>query len=363
MDHGGVNQIIIDVMVVAMALGAADKCLGGRLGLGRTFDEGLQAMGVLALNMVGIICVAPLLGQALTGVVGPFYSLLGADSGMFAGTLLANDMGGYPLAVQMSASSEVAEFSGLILGSMLGVNIVFNIPVGLGMVRKDDIPAFAAGILCGLIAVPFGCVVGGLLAEYPWRLMAANLIPVMLASGLVALGLRLKPDWMVRAFKILGRVILVISTAAFALAIVERLTGVVVLPVLTPVGKGLEIVGEIAIVLAGAFTLVNILTRLGKPVLARLGERIGLDGASLAGMLASVATSVAMFPLIRDMKPRGKTVSVAFCACASACLGDHLGYTAAVAPHMIAPVTFAKLAGGFLAMVVALAITRSGRTF
>ena len=51
-------------------------------------------MGSLALAMIGIICLAPVLANLLRPVVVPLYSLPGADPAMFAGTILANDMGG-----------------------------------------------------------------------------------------------------------------------------------------------------------------------------------------------------------------------------------------------------------------------------
>ena len=39
------DQIIIWVIAAGAVIGAADKILGNRLGLGRKFDEGFQAMG------------------------------------------------------------------------------------------------------------------------------------------------------------------------------------------------------------------------------------------------------------------------------------------------------------------------------
>ncbi|KGF55241.1 hypothetical protein HMPREF9460_02125 [Flavonifractor plautii 1_3_50AFAA] len=89
-----INEIIVYLMVVFMALGAVDRILGNRFGLGEKFEEGIMAMGSLALAMIGIICLAPVLANLLRPVVVPLYQALGADPAMFAGTLLANDMGG-----------------------------------------------------------------------------------------------------------------------------------------------------------------------------------------------------------------------------------------------------------------------------
>ena len=53
------DQILIAVMAVFAVLGAADRILGNHLGLGLEFENGILAMGSLALAMVGIVCLAP----------------------------------------------------------------------------------------------------------------------------------------------------------------------------------------------------------------------------------------------------------------------------------------------------------------
>ena len=60
-----INEIIVYLMVLFMALGAIDRILGNRFGLGEKFEEGIMAMGSLALAMIGIICLAPVLAQLL----------------------------------------------------------------------------------------------------------------------------------------------------------------------------------------------------------------------------------------------------------------------------------------------------------
>ena len=64
--------------------------------------------------------------------------------------------------MQMAGSEAVGNFSGLILGTMMGPTIVFTIPVALSIIKKSDRPYLGAGILAGLITVPIGCIVGGL---------------------------------------------------------------------------------------------------------------------------------------------------------------------------------------------------------
>src|SRR5690606_31261327 len=131
-------EIIVWIMVIIMIIGAIDKSIGNRIGLGEQFEEGILAMGSLALSMAGIIVLAPKLSDWLSPIVVPLYELVGADPAMFAGTLLANDMGGFFLAQQMTTDAEIVLFSGGILGAMMGATIVFSIPVGLGLIDIED---------------------------------------------------------------------------------------------------------------------------------------------------------------------------------------------------------------------------------
>ena len=86
------HEILIAVMAAFAVLGAVDRIFGDRWGLGKEFEEGILAMGSLALAMIGIVSLAPVLAALLKPVVVPVYDLLGADPAMFAGTLLARKM-------------------------------------------------------------------------------------------------------------------------------------------------------------------------------------------------------------------------------------------------------------------------------
>ena len=55
------NEIIIYLMVIFMILGAIDRIIGNKFGLGQEFESGIMALGSLALAMVGIISLAPVL--------------------------------------------------------------------------------------------------------------------------------------------------------------------------------------------------------------------------------------------------------------------------------------------------------------
>lgn len=352
------HEALIAVMAVFAVLGAVDRICGNRFGLGEEFENGILAMGSLALAMLGIISLAPVLAAVLKPIVVPVFSLLGADPAIFAGSILACDMGGGALAAEMTADPDAALLGGVLVGSMLGATIVFTIPVAMGILSEEDRPAMAKGILCGIVTIPVGVLAGGLAAGFAPLMVLRNLIPIVLIGALIALGLWRAEKTMIRGFAVFGKGVIAIITAGLAAAIVEELTGFVLIPGLAPLSQGFETVGAIAIVLAGAFPLVFVLTKALKKPLMKLGASLGINETAAAGLVASLANSIATFGMVKDMDRRGKVVNIAFAVSAAFVFGDHMGFTAGFAPEMILPMIVGKLAGGISAVAVALAVTR-----
>ena len=353
-----VHEILIAIMAVFAVLGALDRIFGNRFGLGQEFENGILAMGSLAMAMIGIICLAPVLASILKPVVVPVYNFLGADGAMFAGTILACDMGGGALAQELTTDSQAALLGGVITGSMLGATVVFTIPVAMGILKEDDRPFLAKGILCGVVTIPIGVLVGGLVAGFPLLMVLRNLIPIVLIALLIALGLWKWEKGMIKGFGLFGKGIIALITVGLVSAIVEALTGFVIIPGLAPISEGFETVGAIAIVLAGAFPLVYTVTKLLKKPLLKLGKVLGVNDTAAAGLIASLANSIATFDMMKNMDRRGKVVNVAFAVSAAFVFGDHMGFTAGFAPEMLPAVILGKLAGGITAVCVALLLTR-----
>ena len=352
------HEILIALMAGFAVLGAIDRIFGNRWGLGKEFEEGILAMGSLALAMVGIVSLAPVLANVLKPVVVPIYGFLGADPAMFAGTILASDMGGGALAAQMTADPQAAALGGVLTGSMLGATIVFTIPVAMGILREEDRPAMAKGILCGIVTIPVGVLIGGLAAGFSLGMVLRNLIPIVLIAVLIALGLWRAERAMVKGFELFGKFVVIVVTVGLAAAIVEELTGYAIIRGMAPISEGFATVGTIAIILAGAFPLVFVLTKLLRKPLMAVGRFLGINDAAAAGLIASLANSIATFGLVKDMNERGKVVNIAFAVSAAFVFGDHLGFTAGFAPEMIGPMILGKLAGGISAVAVALWLTK-----
>ena len=352
------HEILIAVMAVFAVLGGLDRIFGNRFGLGQQFENGIMAMGSMGLAMIGMIALAPVLATVLRPVVVPVYEFLGADPAMFAGTLLACDMGGGQLGRELASSSEAALLGGVITGSMMGSTIVFTIPVAMGMVPQEDRPNLAKGVLAGIVTIPLGIFVGGLVAGYPLLMVLRNLIPIVLIAALIALGLWKAENAMIRGFELFGKGVIAVITVGLVALIVQSLTGFVLIKDLAPLEEGFNTVGNIALVLAGAFPLVYTLTKILRKPLMKLGKLLGVNEVAAAGLLATLANSIATFGLVKDMDKRGKVVNMAFSVSAAFVFGDHLGFTAGFSPELLPAVIVGKLVGGVSAVAVALLLTK-----
>ncbi len=362
-----ISDIIVRIMMAFMVLGALDRAIGNRFKLGEKFEEGINAMGALALAMVGVVALAPVLASILKPVVGPVYAFLGADPAMFATTLLANDMGGYPLAMKLALTPEAGRFAGIILGAMLGPTIVFSIPVALGIIKVEDRPFLARGILAGIVTIPLGCIAGGLVGwGFDVKLVFGNLLPIVIASALIAIGLWKIPDKMTRGFIAFGKGLIAVISVGLGAAILQHFTGIVTIPGLDPIfawnpGEGivggLEIIANIGIMLAGAYPMVYVITKvLNKPLMS-IGGKLGMNEYGAAGMVATLANNIPMFAMMKDMNNRAKVLNCAFAVSAAFTFGDHLGFTAAVEKDLIFAMVVGKLVAGVTAVAFAAMIT------
>ena len=362
-----VNSAIMMIMMIFMLVGAIDKVMGNKYGYGEKFVKGLYSIGSLALSMVGVVAAAPVLSKVLSPIITPVYTFLGADPSMFASTLLACDMGGYPLSMELASNPSIGTFSGLILGTMMGPTLIFTIPVALGILSPKDRPYLGAGILAGLITIPLGCIAGGLamnaMTEYyiSFPEIIMNLIPVMIVALLIVAGLWFKPEKMIGGFNAFGNGVTTLVTIFTAIAVFQQITGirlplfdVMVTPNsngLTPLDDGLLTCGHIGIVLIGAFPMVEWLTRTFGKAFGKLGKAIGMNDKASAGMIASLAHVLATFSIVDEMNPKGKIMAISFCVSAASVFGAHLGFTAGVDSSMVAPVIIGKLVAGFSALL------------
>ena len=351
------DRVIMWIMSLGIVLGGIDRILGNRFGLGKRFEDAFRVMGDIALSMAGIICFTPLLSRFISAAVGPLCGLLNIDPSIFAG-VIAIDMGGYQLAVDMAKNPLVGNFSGVVIASTLGCAITFTIPVGMGMVMKEDRQAFARGILFGLIAVPAALIFGGLLCGLSLGAILWQSLPMLLVSALLLLGIWKCTDKMIRGFSMFAAGIRIISTIGLIAAAFQYMTGFALIPGLAPIQEAMAIVASIAIAMLGSLPISELLQRLLKRPMAWFGERTGMNSASVTGLLIGIVSVTMGIVLIKDMDKRGKVVIAAYLVCAASGFAAHLGFVAGMNSSLIAPLLVSKVVGGAVGAAIALWGTR-----
>lgn len=352
------NQILMYIMAAGAILGGADRMLGNRFGLGQRFEEAFRLLGAIALSMVGIVCLAPLLSAGLDAVVTPLFRAVNMDPAVL-GSILAIDMGGYQMAMDLAEDPELGRFSGIILSAIFGCTVVFTIPVGLGAIEPEDRPWFTRGILVGLGTMPIGILIGGILMKLPLMRLIWNCLPVLLVSALLILGLMKKPEGMLRLFQRFAAGIGLLATAGLAIGAAEYMTGRSWLPGMTPLKDAMEIACSIAIVMLGSMPLAELIQRVMKVPFGWIGRHTGLNAVSTTGILIGMVSVMPALAMIPRMDRRGKVVCGAFVVCGASAFAAHIGFTLSVQPDMVSALLAAKLLGGLAGAIGALIATRN----
>ena len=351
------NDIILYLMAFGALIGGLDHIFGNRFGFGARFEEAFRLLGSIALSMAGIICLAPLLSELLGKVVVPLFSAIGFDPGMF-GSILAIDMGGYQMAMDLSADPAIGRFAGIIVSAIFGCTIVFTIPVGLGAMGEEDRPYFTKGILLGLVSMPAGIVAGGLVCGLSLGSILWHSLPILLISALLFLGLVKKPAAMTRAFQVFAKGIQSLAIFGLMVGAIQYMTGRELLCGLIPLTEAMEVVCSIAIVMLGSMPMAELIQRLLKAPFGWIGRHTGLNSASTTGILIGMVSVMPALAMIPRMDKRGKVVNGAFVVCGASAFAAHLGFTLSTEPDMAAALLTAKLLGGFLGAAIALAATK-----
>ena len=379
-----IGTVVVYIIMACAVAGAIASAFKPESELGQQFVAGVDSIGPIFLPVAGIMASAPYLTAFVESVFGPAYGALGADPAMAATTFIAVDMGGYQLADALAQTRE-SWIMAMMTGYMAGATIVFTIPVALKMLEKRDRKYLALGVMSGLLAIPIGVFVASAIialshpvirevvstnadATYQlalsWAQIGVNLIPLIIICVALALGLKFKPDAMIKGFIVFGRVMEGALKIVFVLVVVEYFTGIFTTvfgsfgfdPIIADEDdtfRALETSGAIGMMLCGAFPMVYLIRKyLAKP-LAKIGGAVGLSSDATAGLLAGSANVLALLSMVKDLKARDKVIFLAFAVCCAFWFGDHLSFTANFQPSLIVPVLLGKLAAGICAIAFA----------
>ena len=344
-------EVLQWIFAIFAVIGAFDRIIGNRLKLGEEFEKGIVASGTLSLAMVGMICIAPTLGAWLGPVFEPVSKLTGIDMS-FIGSFIANDMGGAAISKALAKDSVLGGYNGLVVASMLGATVCFTVPVALKMVKKEFHKEVLSGILCGIATMPIGCIVSGLMLGIGFGQLMLNLLPLLIVSVITCIGLAIKPDLCRRIFSLIGSFVMVIITVGLAAGIFSHLTGKTLIPYMSPIKDAFAIVADVAIILAGVFPLIKVISKIFSKVFTAAGKKIGIDETSVLGLISSLANSIPTFEMADKMNAKGRMMNMAFAVSASFVFGDHLAFTMSFDSRFLWAVIAGKLVSGACAVIV-----------
>ena len=342
------------VFACFMLLATVDRVIGNRFGVGKEMEKGVMLLGTMTLSMVGMIVLAPVIASWIMPVLNPLKEYLHLEPSVIMGSLLANDMGGAPLAEQVASNAASGYFNGLVVASMLGATVSFTIPLALGVIDKKYHKDVALGMLCGIITIPVGCLISGLILKMSVADLARNLIPLMIFSGLIALGLALAPNGCVKVFTIFGKGVQILVALGLALGIFSKLTGIILLPGMASFDdEGMKTVVNACVVMTGAFPLVYILSKILKKPLIFFGKLIGINDISAMGLVSCLATNVTTISMVEKMDKKGIVLNMAFAVSGAFVFAGHLAFTVSFNANYLVPVIIGKLTAGICAVILA----------
>ena len=341
------------VVIIFSILGALDYIIGGKFGLGKEFEKGFGLLGAMALSMIGMIVITPWLASIMEPVFSFVWKYIHIDPSVVPAMLFANDMGGAPLAAEIAVSEQIGGFNALIVSSMMGVSISFTIPYALGVVEFTQHKGLFLGVLCGIVVVPVGCLVSGIILGIPFVPMIVNLIPLLAFAGLLGWGIFEYPDHCIKIFSVFAVLIRGLITVGLVIGIIHFLTGKKLVSPIATLEEGAMVCVNASVVLSGAFLMMNLVSKLLKNPLRKLGGKIGINQVSALGFASTLVSSAPTFGLMYKMDEKGVVLNSAFSVSAAFVFGGHLAFTMAFDAEYVPAMIVGKLVAGVLAIFLA----------
>ena len=134
----------------------------------------------------------------------------------------------------------------------------------------------------------------------------------------------------------------------------DLLAGVTLLPEMVPFSETVALVGKITLILAGAYPMMEVLNRLFKKHLEGIGNRLGVNSASVAAMIGNLASNLLVFGIFQQLNSRGKVLCTALAVSAAFMLGGQFAYAASVEPGMTGAFFVSKIVSGIISIFLVL---------
>lgn len=355
-------NIFVAIMLGFAALGLFDKMIGGRLGLEKEFEQGMETAGGLALSTVGFYCVGVSYVQNHAESIALASQGMPFDPALVIGCLLAPDMGALPMTIKLAADLPMAVFTGAMVSGGLGMTVCYQLPVFLAFVQWNEVSGLMRGFVAGLITLPVGLFAGGfLLGIAPARLLV-NMIPVLALCVALVLAFVLIPGLTTKILIVIGNIIRIASYLLFGLVMLGVFVPQCAVVDSSLVGEMLYLVIRMVVVACGGMVLSHLaLKKFGGPI-GRLGDFLGINQEAVMGLILSCTQSLAMLPLYSRMDRRGQILNAAFSVCGAYVVGGQMAFVASLVPGgMVNAYMICKALSGVAAVGLAAVMCRGER--
>ena len=355
-------SFITVVILIFSVIGAIDNLLGNKLGMGEEFEKAFMLFCPMVLSMLGILVISPALGVWCTPAFTWFFEHFGIDPSIIPASLFANDMGGMTLARAVCKTQEIGSYNAFIVSSMMGCVVSFTIPFSFGIVKKDQQRELLFGLLCGIITIPSGCIVSGIMCRLSARDILMNLLPLIIFSVLIGMALIMFPNACIKAFSIFGLVVKTIAIIGFVCAVCTFLTNKEISPYFDTLENAAAVCVNACITLSGALPFMYAVSKLLSRKMHLLGSQIGIDSVSAVAFLSTLVTNAATFGIMDKMNSKGVVLNSAFAVSGAFVFGSHLAFTMAFDNNYTIPMIVGKIISGVCAVLLALVLYKENPT-
>ncbi len=347
-------DILIDILIVFALLGLLDDLLGNKLGLAESFERGISVMGRAALSMIGFYCIGIMLVERNSAAIMGMAETLPMDPSLVIGCLLAPDTGGLPITMKVAATPMMGVFTGALVAGGFGMTLNYQLPVFLTFLPNKYLPDLMRGFSYGIVTLPVGLLVGGLMLRIPLGTLLLNILPIFVLCIVLIVGLFLAPKVLTKILSVLGKAIRVLSYVLFGLVIADIFFPQISIVDISLVQEASYVVLRQAIFVCGGMVAAHLITTYLGRGLAALSRWLKVNEESVMGLMLGCVNSVSMFPLYEKMDRRGKAMNAAFSCCGSYILGGQLAMVLQLVPSSAVPAyVVSKMLCAVLAILLA----------
>lgn len=346
-------NILITILLLFSILGFLDKMFSLNLGLEESIDKGFSSMGSLAISIIGIYTIAITFINNNSEIIEKLNQYFFFDISMVIGSILAPDIGGYPIINQISQNEGITILAGVLLSSTLGCTLSFQLPIFLSYLETKEIDLLMKGFVIGIMTLPFGLIMAYPFLNISFICFIKNIIPVLLLCLLIVIMLNQFPNKTINILKKIAEFIQFISYLFFFIVIVGIYIPTIQYVDIQLLEESLLMVLKMVIIVSGSMVLSKLILKYFSHSIQKIANLLSVNQETVIGFILNCASSLAMLPLYSKMDKKGKLMNAAFSVSGAYVFGAQLAFIASIHNSSVTLFVIIKIISGLLAVFVA----------